>query len=705
MLIHAHEGGIFHLDSTFAEKALPKTAGWRFHGMDCYAGCKACQAGVPRKVWWTDRESKVIDLLALPRDAGFSEITSLPPDLIERLQGRAVEQAETREASRAVDAAIEIPRPEGLEYLGFQRAGVAFIRAAFERGMGVLVADEQGLGKTVEALGTINLIPEIHRTLVVVPASLKINWSREAAKWLVRPTTIKIVDKVEDLPAPNGTDLMVITNYDRLVGKHGQELHAALRAQRWDLMLSDEAHFLKNPKSQRTIAVLGRKAQPRKKIEEIPGLAQSATRCAFMTGTPILNRPAEAHALLATLDPTEFGNFFTFGKRYCAGHQEARGRHTFWDFTGASHLDELQTKLRSRCMVRRLKSEVLTELPPKRRQLIVLEPDAKARKLIARECELAEGTEAVEAEADMAHAAGDQAGYAAAVARLEQATTSFAEIAKLRHDLAVAKVPAVIEHIDGMLEDGCGKLLVWAHHHDVVDLLMEHFGAAAVEVTGRTSQVDRQAAVDRFQADPAVTIFVGNIKAAGVGLTLTAASNEVFAELDWVPANVSQAEDRAHRIGQVNPVLVQHLVFDGSLDARIAAAMVARQEIADKALDRAVAAVGLAKSLGPRAGREGKREHTDRPETYPAATQEQRAAAALAMGMLAGRCDGARSVDGAGFSKIDTHMGHRLAEVGDRMTDGQVWLAAKLARRYQRQLPGEVLGPLGINAKGTEEAS
>ena len=127
--------------------------------------------------------------------------------------------------------------------------------------------------------------------------------------------------------------------------------------------------------------------------------------------------------------------------------------------------------------------------------------------------------------------------------------------------------------------------MLFAHHHDVIEQIIAPFGDAAVKLTGEDTAVERQAAVDRFQTDPGCTLFVGSITAAGLGLTLTASSHVVFAELDWVPGNMRQAEDRCHRIGQRDSVLVQYIVMEGSLDAQIAQQLVEKEEIIEQALD------------------------------------------------------------------------------------------------------------------------
>lgn len=489
---------------------------------------------------------------------------------------QAVEEANAAIAqSRATNAAVAVPAPDGLAYLPYQLAGIAYAIAHAN----VLIADEMGLGKTIQAIGVVNATPAIKSVLVICPASLKINWAREMTKWLVRSRTIEIANG--SFPQSN----IVIINYDVLL-KHRD----SIMARQWDLMVVDECHYLKNTKAQRTKAIFGGKLQGTT-LKPIP-----AKRRIFMTGTPIVNRPAELWSLVHALDPADLGgNFFRFMKRYTNARHNGYG----WDFTGAANLSELQQRLRSKFMVRRLKKDVLKELPAKRRQILTVF-GASAAAVVARELAVFEQRQAAVATAqaavEKAEAAGDQEAYKEAVARLKNMKQiDFAEMSKLRHETAVAKIPHVVEHVTEVLEAE-EKVVVFVHHHDVAHALKAAFPTAAV-VTGETTVGQRQLEVDRFQIDPACRVFIGSIKAAGLGLTLTAASHVVFAELDWVPGAVSQAEDRLHRIGQVNSVLVQHLVFDNSVDSRMAHMLVEKQNVIDAALDNPVKKVVLSEAL------------------------------------------------------------------------------------------------------------
>ena len=456
--------------------------------------------------------------------------------------------------SLALDADIDIPSPPGLDYLPFQRAAIAY---AAKR-EGCLLADEMGLGKTIEAIGLINLTNP-QNVLVVCPASLKVNWSRELEKWLKLPRNVNIVGS-QWPELPDMTDVVVI-NYARLT----QHIES-IRATTWSLVIMDEAHYMKNPQSARSVA----------------GLSIESERRLMLTGTPILSRPIELQSLVAWVDPGNWGDFWFFARSYCNAQ---RGRYG-WDFSGSENLDELQARLRETVMVRRLKKDVLTDLPDKRRQVLVLAADSPAiQSALARE-QSSMGDFGMDDIADIDEDIADVV-YLETLDDAADITSkprlNFAEMSRARHEMAVAKVPEVL-NIAAEIDH---PLVVFAHHHDVVDMLANGLklrGKSVVTLTGRDSSTQRQLSIDTFQGGHA-DVFIGTIKAAGVGITLHHASHVLFAELDWTPAGISQAEDRLHRIGQKDSVLIQHIVVDQSIDARMAELLVAKQIILDEALD------------------------------------------------------------------------------------------------------------------------
>jgi len=259
--------------------------------------------------------------------------------------------------------------------------------------------------------------------------------------------------------------------------------------------------------------------------------------------------------------------FWPFAKAYCGAKKEWHGH---WSFNGATNLDDLQERLRATCMVRRLKADVLTELPPKRRETIVL------------------GSAYTDA-AQYLDALDDAEGaYERAWERVKR--IPFDELAKARLEQGVAKVPLAVEHIEEVLRWE-SKLVVFAHHVAVLDALEAKLGGVLgcglARIDGNVPPgAARQRQIDAFQSDASVSVFLGSLGAASEGITLTAASHVVFVERDWVPKTILQAEDRVHRIGQKDSVMVQHLVWEGSLDARMTELLVRKMEVADAALDR-----------------------------------------------------------------------------------------------------------------------
>jgi SWI/SNF-related matrix-associated actin-dependent regulator 1 of chromatin subfamily A len=452
-----------------------------------------------------------------------------------------------------------VPAPEGKTYLDYQLEGINYAL----NHTGTIIADEPGLGKTIQAIGVINSNTSISSVLIVCPASLKLNWRNELDSWLTRFLPVAIF--------PNVEGQIVIINYESL-----HKLPKYLMSP--DLLILDEAHYIKNEKSKRT--------------NQVKIISKTSKSTLALTGTPILNRPREIWTLLQVSNPEYWdpaisyggksfgpgdgGNFFRFGKRYCAAFKQhigstpcnaTRGKCSacHWDFSGASNLDELQTKLKESCMIRRLKSDVLTELPEKRRQIIQLEA--------------VKGCGGLPSEYDGID------DYDVLVKKMRSDKVLFEQISTLRHDQGLAKVNAVISHIEALIEEGIEKIVLFAHHRDVILALgnaLRHHGL--VTVTGETDVKERQMAVGVFQDDPNCKLFLGSIGAAGVGITLHASAHVVFAEMDWVPGIMTQAEDRCHRIGQKSSVLVQHLVLDGSIDARMCKMLIKKQEVINAAV-------------------------------------------------------------------------------------------------------------------------
>jgi len=631
-----------------------------------------------------DQSGRLAALVERAAPALAAAIRALP-EVVDATASREATVAASRAATVDTATAAALPCPEGRAYRPFQAAGIA---AASTR-PATLFGDEMGLGKTIQAVGVVNVCGA-RSVLVICPASLRLNWARELRAWLVdRTLTVGVVEGCE-LPEAD----VVVINYERVAKARPQ-----IDARQWDLLVVDEAHYLKNPKAQRTTAVLG-------KYEGIAPIA--ATRRVFLTGTPVPNRPVELWPLVRALDPDGLGRSWkAFVTRYCAAHQTKYG----WDVTGASNLAELQDRMRASFLIRRLKADVLKELPAKTRQLLVLPQNGSAGAVKAERAVLAAHAAEVERLAvavELAKASDDDSAYEAAVAALADfGRVAFEEISKARHETALAKVEAVVEHVAALLEDG-RKVVVFAHHKDVVAKLVEGLSplCGVAVLTGDTALHARQAAVDAFQANPDVRVFVGTIAAAGVGLTLTASSSVVFAELDWVPGNLTQAEDRCHRIGQEESVLIQHLVLDGSIDQRLAETLVEKQDVIERALDREVTATdlgddALSTQLGAMAARAAtaeisraviRREAESLPLDVTLAVHE-------GLRVLAAVCDGAVMRDGSGFSGIDVRIGHSLAGQAT-LSPRQAALGRRLLNKYRRtQLPQELVARIWPEGK------
>jgi SWI/SNF-related matrix-associated actin-dependent regulator 1 of chromatin subfamily A len=633
------EGTKYLLLTEYHERAVPKAAGFRWSPAD--------------RVWWTSD---------LDKAASVAAAAEVSPEAERALGAAAEAQEASLDASSAAASDIDVPVPDGLAYLPFQLAGIAYALAR----PSTLIADEMGLGKTVEAIGLINADPSITSVLVVCPASLKLNWARELGRWLTRPMTVAVANG--ETPEAD----VVITNYEQL---HKLPLAPV------GLLIVDEAHYCKSPKAQRT--------------KLVSKWAELAERRVLLTGSPILNRPIELHSLLTILDADAWP-FWPYVTTYCDARQNRWG----WDFSGSSNLEELQRRLRSTLMVRRLKADVLPELPSKRRQVLALGAKGYSASLTAEDklqSQIASDIEALELARDLAEAVDDQAAYAEAVKALQaRHQVAFNEMSGVRHDSALAKAPAVAEHVEGLLAS-VDKIVVMAHHHDVVDTLVEALADyGVVSLTGRDNQTKRQDAVDRFQDDSSVRVFVGSIQAAGVGLTLTAASLVVFAELDWVPGWMSQAEDRVHRIGQSDSVLIQHVVVDGSIDAAMAHALVAKQTNIDAALDDDIPEAVPVTLEVP----EAPPVPTAKPRLEPLPDAEIPAVHEALRILASMDSDRASVVNNAGFNKLDGQFGHNLAE-RESLTGRQAAAGKRLVTKYHRQLPTHILSALGLGEEVT----
>ncbi|XP_051126578.1 uncharacterized protein LOC127248338 isoform X1 [Andrographis paniculata] len=453
---------------------------------------------------------------------------------------------------RAIAAATEVPDlqdryikiPSNIEskLLPFQRDGVRF---TLQHGGRVLLADEMGLGKTIQAIAVTTCVHESWPVLILTPSSLRLHWASMIHQWLdIAPSDILVVlsqwsgsNRVgfNIVPSSNKRSINLdgvfnIISYD-IVPK----LQDVLLASDFKVVIADESHFLKNAQAKRTTASLP--------------LLQKAQYLILLSGTPALSRPIELFKQLEALYPDVYKSVHEYGNRYCRGG-------IFGVYQGASNHEELHNLMKATLMIRRLKKDVLSELPVKRRQQVFLElGDAEMKQVNALFCEL----EIVKRKIKISQS------------KEEAESLKFAEknlINKIYTDSAEAKIPAVLDYLGTIVEAGC-KFLIFAHHLPMIDsihkfLLKKKVGC--IRIDGSTPAASRQALVTEFQEKDSIKAAVLSIKAGGVGLTLTAASTVIFAELSWTPGDMIQAEDRAHRIGQVSSVNIYYLLANDTVD-------------------------------------------------------------------------------------------------------------------------------------------
>lgn len=400
--------------------------------------------------------------------------------------------------------------------------------------------DEPGLGKTLQSIATINLA-DAFPCLVVCPSSLKINWQREWEKFTDKKAMI-LTDKVRDTWTfffQTGMHQVFIVNYESLKKYFVQRIK---KAEGWTLrdvefrnsinlfksVIIDESHRCKSASTQQA--------------KFCKGICTGKEWVIELTGTPVVNRPKDLIPQLAILDRmNDFGGYKPFVDRYCSGQREA------------SNLRELNFNLWKYCMFRREKSLVLTDLPDKIRQVNT--------------CEITNRKEYMDAERDLImylqkYKDADDDKIAKAM-RGEV----MVRINILRQISARGKVRDVIEFVKDFRENG-KKIILFCSLHEVVDQLKRYF-PTAVSVTGRDSQDEKQRAVDAFQNNPKADIIICSIKAAGVGLTLTASSNVAFVEFPWTYADCCQCEDRAHRIGQKDSVTCYYFLGRRTIDEKV----------------------------------------------------------------------------------------------------------------------------------------
>ncbi len=533
-----HNGKCFVWRGSFETKDTVKAAGFRWDPAN--------------KQWWTDDVGKAKTLKAYASEraieiieaAAFNAeisaatcIEDLPPSIIDMELAQYV-----RNYANA----------EGEQLLPYQQAGIVAGFHYLNHGKGVYLGDEMGLGKTVQAL-IMSHYNNIHtrRTIVICPKAVTVSWQREIQKWLGAES------RIYPSKAKDSQDAKFVIVPWSQVGKFLKALDG--KGTVGAHLIVDECHFGKNPTAARTKAVYGYWKKTGGSFKQFPGImdyVESKPIC--LTGTPMPNRYIEAQTALKATGAGFAQKRDDYGKRYCYNRNQFTPRG--FDFTGSINGDELYVEMRASTLIRRLVTEVLSDIPPVRQQPIFLSPTSRElKKLIA----VQDAEYPPEAREEL-------------LERVKGGSpVDFDVMSLVRHEMGQLKTDAVVEHILTTIEnipDGEG-VVVFAHHKDVIEdicAMLIAQGTTADYAHGEHDAQERQLKVDKFAAGQ-FKVFVASISACGTGLNgmQTRSSTCMFAEFPWTPGEIAQAIGRLKRIGQTNSVLAQFLVIEGSLDAYI----------------------------------------------------------------------------------------------------------------------------------------
>ena len=424
----------------------------------------------------------------------------------------------------------------------------------------------------------------------MVPASLKYNWEREVSMWMNPSPSVHIISGMnkcqmlrDKIYSAKKTIAKMEAHYRRDENKLAKKYEALIKLEtqyeielekpmdvfpksdiyiiNYDLIhnrlsqlqdidpqaiIMDECHYIKDSKTLRSKAVLK--------------LCKGVKNVIALSGTPLTNRPKELFPTLNIIRPDLFSNYWKYAIRYCEGHKGKWG----WDDNGSSNIPELNKILKENIMIRRLKNDVLKELPEKIRTVIPMDID-NMKAYQRAENDLV-GWVLDKLESSLSGKSEEEK----KIIIDEKITSTLAaeglvKLSELKQVVAKGKMKGAIEWIQDHI-DSNGKLIVFCTHQKPIDDLMKKFSKIAVKIDGSVSIEKRQKAVDEFQTNDKIRLFIGNIKAAGVGITLTAASSVCFLELGWTPGEHDQAEDRAHRIGQMADVNAYYLIGKNTIE-------------------------------------------------------------------------------------------------------------------------------------------
>lgn len=457
------------------------------------------------------------------------------------------------EMSRALESKRKAKTPAGLDLYPFQRAGVEY---ALQRNHS-LIGDSPGLGKTPMAVVTANEI-EAARVLVVCPANIRLQWAKQINAWSTMEGRYIVYPILKSADGVHPNAAWTVISYDLL---RSPTVHACLKAMRFDLLILDEAHYLKTSSAARTKAIFGD-----------GGIFSSCGRILALTGTPLPNRPRECYTLSKALcwASIDYMTEKAFQARYNPVELRTGTGGGKYQIEKTGRLLELQNRLRANFMVRRLKRDVLDQLPEIQYEIVQVEETGEIRRALKEEKLLnidPENLKGVDAKI-------------------------LGHISTVRMMMGLAKAPLVADYVNMLMDGGEEKLVVFGWHVGVLDILEKELSKwGVVRVDGSTTPRRRQQAVEDFINKPEIGIFLGNLQSVGVGVDgLQKVCNRgIFAECSWTPADNDQGVGRLERIGAVgHGILIEFLVAEGSLDERVLGSSLRKLKDINTALDMRV---------------------------------------------------------------------------------------------------------------------
>lgn len=426
----------------------------------------------------------------------------------------------------------------------FQEEGV---RGIYEFRGRALLADEMGLGKTIQALCWIYRLPKRRPAIIVVPASVKYNWQHEA--WMHFGMRAEVLEGKRKEKHRRLEGDIIVLNYDIMESWLPLLLEMGI-----GILVFDEVHYLKNPQARRTKAAF-------QLAEDVPSVLG-------LSGTPLVNRPIELWTILKIIKPNLYPSMNKYAYRYCAPRYTPWG----WVYDGATNIPELNRVLTEHCMIRRLKKDVLSELPPKIRtvDLINLRSYADYNR----------------AEADFINWLKAKSPAKAAKAKKSEALVKIGYLLRL---VAQLKKDQSIQWVKDFFNSNPGEKLVMMTMHTFI---VDDFHAAfenSVIIDGRVTGTKRQDTVRQFQNNPKTNLLIGNWQAAGVGITLTASSTFLGHDLPWTPGALLQGEDRIHRIGQKNTAMIHYLAVMRTIEEKLVNILQKKASVLDAVLNGSAA--------------------------------------------------------------------------------------------------------------------